>query len=402
MLDLGFLPDVEKLIGQTPENRQTLLFSATMPGAVVGLARQYLRQPTNIRGEEGHETAVVPQTVQHVFRAHAMDKIEMTARILQAEDRGLVMIFCRTKRTAQNLADDLVERGFAAAAVHGDLGQGAREQALRAFRKGKVDILVATDVAARGIDIDGVTHVINYQCPEDAKTYLHRIGRTGRAGASGVAVTFVDWDEQHRWSMINRDLGLSFDEPMETYSTSEHLYDMLGIPAGVTGILPKTAQTRAGLAAEEVEDLGETGGRRTKIGRGRTRGADRGSSRDDRGSSRDDRGSGRDERGSGRDERGSGRDERGSGRGRSARSSRADRDGAAERSTAAASARTRVRTRGGVPLGGEASAAAPIGVAVDTVVADASASNEAAQPGRPRRRRRRARVTKPGAPATEA
>jgi superfamily II DNA/RNA helicase len=179
------------------------------------------------------------------------------ARVLQAEGRRLTMIFCQTKRTAQQLADDLDDRGFAAAAVHGDLSQGAREQALRAFRTGKVDVLVATDVAARGIDVDGVTHVINYQCPDDAKAYLHRIGRTGRAGASGVAVTLVDWDDLHRWSLINRELGLSFDEPVETYSTSEHLYDVLGIPTDATGVLPPEKRTRAGLGAEQIEDLGE-------------------------------------------------------------------------------------------------------------------------------------------------
>jgi superfamily II DNA/RNA helicase len=266
MLDLGFLPDVEKLIGLTPDNRQTMLFSATMPAEVVSLSRRYMRQPTNIRAEAPHETATVPQTVQHVFRGHALDKLELVARVLQAEGRGLTMIFCQTKRTAQQLADDLDDRGFAAAAVHGDLGQGAREQALRAFRTGKVDVLVATDVAARGIDVEGVTHVINYQCPDDAKTYLHRIGRTGRAGASGVSVTLVDWDDLHRWSLINRELALSFDEPVETYSTSQHLYDMLGIPADATGVLPSEKQTRAGLAAEQIEDLGETA-----RGRGATR-----------------------------------------------------------------------------------------------------------------------------------
>jgi superfamily II DNA/RNA helicase len=257
MLDLGFLPDVEKLIGLTPDNRQTMLFSATMPAEVVSLSRRYMRQPTNIRAEAPHETATVPQTVQHVFRAHARDKLELVARVLQAEGRRLTMIFCQTKRTAQQLADDLDDRGFAAAAVHGDLSQGAREQALRAFRTGKVDVLVATDVAARGIDVDGVTHVINYQCPDDAKAYLHRIGRTGRAGASGVAVTLVDWDDLHRWSLINRELGLSFDEPVETYSTSEHLYDVLGIPTDATGVLPPEKRTRAGLGAEQIEDLGE-------------------------------------------------------------------------------------------------------------------------------------------------
>jgi superfamily II DNA/RNA helicase len=195
-----------------------------------------------------------------------MDKPEVIARVLQAEDRGLTMIFSRTKRTAQKVADDLVERGFAAAAVHGDLGQGAREQALRAFRSGKVDVLVATDVAARGIDIDDVTHVINYQCPDDEKTYVHRIGRTGRAGRTGVAVTLVDWDEMPRWKLISDTLGLDKPEPVETYSSSPHLFADLGIPAGKTGRLPLANRTRAGLGAEEEEDLG--GKRRGPRGRG--------------------------------------------------------------------------------------------------------------------------------------
>jgi superfamily II DNA/RNA helicase len=212
-----------------------------------------------VRAEGNEESRLVPQTQQFVYRAHALDKAEMLARILQARSRGLTMIFCRTKRTAQKVADDLVDRGFAAAAVHGDLGQGAREQALRAFRSGKVDVLVATDVAARGLDVEGVTHVINYQCPEDEKVYLHRIGRTGRAGASGVAVTFVDWDELARWKMICDALSLPLHEPPETYSTSEHLFVDLDIPAGATGRLPRAQRTRAGLEAEEVEDLGETG-----------------------------------------------------------------------------------------------------------------------------------------------
>lgn len=179
------------------------------------------------------------------------------------------MIFCRTKRTAADVADQLTQRGFAAGAVHGDLGQGAREQALRAFRSGKVDVLVCTDVAARGIDVEGVTHVMNYQCPEDEKTYLHRIGRTGRAGASGTAVTLVDWDDIPRWGLINKALELGFAEPEETYSTSPHLYELLKIAPGTTGVLPRSERTRAGLGAEEVEDLGETGGRGSRSGGGR-------------------------------------------------------------------------------------------------------------------------------------
>lgn len=262
MLDLGFLPDVEKLLARTPAVRHTMLFSATMPGAVVSMARRYMKQPTHIRAndpDDGGQT--VKNIKQVVYRAHALDKVEVLARILQSEGRGLSIVFARTKRTAAKVADELADRGFASGAIHGDLGQGAREQALRAFRSGKIDVLVATDVAARGIDVDEVTHVINYQCPEDEKTYLHRTGRTGRAGHKGTAVTFVDWDDMPRWSLINKALDLDIPEPVETYSTSPHLYTDLNIPEGTKGRLPKSAQTRAGLDAETLEDLGETGKR---------------------------------------------------------------------------------------------------------------------------------------------
>jgi superfamily II DNA/RNA helicase len=270
MLDLGFLPDVEKIINMLPVRRQTMLFSATMPGAVIGLARRYMSQPTHIRATSPDDEGVTVANIsQHVYRAHNMDKPEMVARILQAEGRGLVMVFCRTKRTAADLADQLQQRGFASGAVHGDLGQGAREQALRAFRNGKVDVLVCTDVAARGIDVEGVTHVINYQAPEDEKTYLHRVGRTGRAGAKGIAVTLVDWDDIPRWQLINKALELNFNDPPETYSTSPHFYEEMNIPAGTKGVLPRSERTRAGLDAEELEDLGEPGGRGARGGRGR-------------------------------------------------------------------------------------------------------------------------------------
>ena len=280
MLDLGFLPDVEKIINLLPARRQTMLFSATMPGAVIGLARRYMSQPTHIRATApDDEGKTVANTQQHVYRAHNMDKPELVARILQAEGRGLVMVFCRTKRTAADLADQLKQRGFAAGAVHGDLGQGAREQALRAFRNGKVDVLVCTDVAARGIDVEGVTHVINYQSPEEEKTYLHRIGRTGRAGAKGIAITLVDWDDIPRWQLINKALELSFNDPPETYSTSPHLFEELNIPAGTKGVLPRAERTRAGLDAEELEDLGETGGRGARGRGGRPERGGRGESR---------------------------------------------------------------------------------------------------------------------------
>jgi superfamily II DNA/RNA helicase len=240
MLDLGFLPDVEKILSSTPNRAQTMLFSATMPGDIIALARRFMNQPIHIRTQDSEdEGSVVTRIKQHVLRAHALDKIEMLARILQAEGRGPTMVFCRTKRTAQKTAEDLLERGFKAAPIHGDLGQGAREKALSDFKAGKSDVLVATDVAARGIDIDGITHVINYQCPEDEKTYVHRVGRTARAGAHGIAVTFVDWDELARWKMIDQALELGLGEPEETYSSSEHLYEMLNIPAGSTGQMLK-------------------------------------------------------------------------------------------------------------------------------------------------------------------
>nr|WP_043535924.1 DEAD/DEAH box helicase [Actinomyces polynesiensis] len=261
MLDLGFLPDVETLLARVPVTRHTMLFSATMPGPVVALARKFMSHPTHIRAQDPTDQgATVKSTKQVIYRVHAMNKVEVVARILQAEGRGRTIIFCRTKRTAARLADDLAERGFAVGALHGDLGQGAREQAMRAFRKGKIDVLVATDVAARGIDVDDVTHVINYQCPEDEKIYIHRIGRTGRAGHSGTAITFVDWDDVPRWSLISKALGLGVPEPLETYHTSPHLFTDLDIPTSVTGRLPRSKRTLAGLDAEVIEDLGETGG----------------------------------------------------------------------------------------------------------------------------------------------
>nr|WP_232237801.1 MULTISPECIES: DEAD/DEAH box helicase [Actinoalloteichus] len=268
MLDLGFLPDIERILRMVPDERQTMLFSATMPGPIITLARTFLTQPTHIRAEEVDAGAIHERTRQFVYRAHALDKVELLARVMQAADRGLSMIFTRTKRTAQKISDELSERGFAAAAVHGDLGQGAREQALRAFRAGKVDILVATDVAARGIDVAGVTHVINYQCPDDEKTYVHRIGRTGRAGREGVAVTLVDWDEEPRWKLIDEALKLGIPAPVETYSTSEHLFTDINIPESVSGRLPLGKRTREGLDAEPVEEL-SSGGRRNRQRSGR-------------------------------------------------------------------------------------------------------------------------------------
>ncbi|MBE1563274.1 DEAD/DEAH box helicase [Nonomuraea africana] len=265
MMDLGFLPDIERIFKLIPAERQTMLFSATMPGEIVALSRKYLNRPTHVRAEmDNGEGETTPQVRQLVWRVHRMDKIEILGRLLQADGRGLTMVFCETKRACDMVAEQLDTRGFAVAAVHGDLGQGQREQALRAFRNGKIDVLVATDVAARGIDIDDVTHVVNYDAPTDDKTYVHRVGRTGRAGKTGISVTFVEWEELTRWKMINNMLGLDFAEPEETYSTSPHVYAELSIPAGTKGVLPRAARSRAGLDAEEIEDLGETGRSRSR------------------------------------------------------------------------------------------------------------------------------------------
>jgi superfamily II DNA/RNA helicase len=372
MLDLGFLPDIEKLLAMVPAARQTMLFSATMPGPIVALARQFLIQPIQIRAEQGSEKPSTSHVDQFVYRAHAMDKAELLSRVLQARGRGLVLIFTRTKRTAAKVADDLVDRGFAAAAIHGDLGQGAREQALRAFRSGKVDVLVATDVAARGLDVEGITHVVNYQAPEDAMTYVHRIGRTARAGKKGSSVTFVDWDDIPRWKLICDELELPFHEPVETYSTSPHLYLELDIPEGTKGTLPRASRTRAGLDAEEIEDLGGRDPKRvdggSRSGRGRA------------GPSRD-------------------RSERGDRPERPERPERADRGDRP--------ARSRNRTRSGQRIEGAAAAGSPEQPASAGV--GTAGSGEGGAPGRRRRRGSRGRnraagettSTADGAPAAE-
>ena len=340
MLDLGFLPDIEKIMKMLPEKRQTMLFSATMPGPIVALARSFLNQPIQIRAEHGASTPRTDHIDQFAYRAHSMDKLELLARVLQAKGRTLTLIFTRTKRTAAKVADDLLSRGFAAAAVHGDLGQGAREQALRAFRSGKVDVLVATDVAARGLDVEGISHVINYQAPEDEMTYVHRIGRTARAGAKGNSITLVDWDDMPRWKLICDKLDLPLHEPVETYSTSPHLYMELNIPAEAKGVLPRAERTRAGLDAEQLEDLG---GRAPKPAR---------------------------------PARGSG----GSGGPSGSRSS-------APRADRPARNRNRTRTRGGQPVDGTATSEAP---------SAGPTAESAAKPAR-RRRRRPANSTGPAA-----
>ena len=240
MLDLGFLADIEKLFSKVPAIRHTMLFSATMPGPIVTLARRFMTKPIHIRAQEPNE-GVAQGNIEHIiYRAHSLDKDEVIGRILQAEGREKSVIFTRTKRAASKLLEELTDRGFSAVAVHGDMNQDQRERSMSQFKAGKRDVLIATDVAARGIDVDDVTHVINHTVPDEDQTYLHRVGRTGRAGRTGIAVTFVDWEDLHKWALINKALSLGVDEPVETYSSSPHLFTELNIPEGSKGRLKQT------------------------------------------------------------------------------------------------------------------------------------------------------------------
>ncbi len=278
MLDLGFLPDIEKILTALTHPHQTMLFSATMPGPIITLARSFLSQPVHIRAEDVGAAQTHSTTEQVVFMAHRMDKAAVTARVLQAQGRGRTIIFARTKRTVAEVAEELAGRGFAVGAVHGDMGQPAREKSLGAFRDGTIEILVATDVAARGIDIDDVTHVINYQTPDDPMTYVHRIGRTGRAGHSGTAVTLVGYDELPKWQAINDELGLDMPEPPQWFSTSPELFDALSIPEGAQESVGKPRRVFGGAAAavrgrtpRGRSPRGDRGGRGDRGERGRRR-----------------------------------------------------------------------------------------------------------------------------------
>ena len=367
MLDLGFQPSVEKILSYLPEDRQTMLFSATMPGPVIAMARQYMTKPMRISAADPEDASKTKASIrQVVYRAHHLDKDEMIGRILRATGRGRTVIFTKTKRDAARVAEELVNRGFAAAPLHGDLNQVAREQALKAFRTGKVDILVATDVAARGIDVEDVTHVINHRVPEDEKTYLHRTGRTGRAGNEGTAVTLVDWDDLPRWKVINDALELGVPEPVETYSSSEHLFYDLNIPLGTKGRLPREERVAEGMGDEFFESARDSRDGRPARSRGGRDGGRSGGRDGEKGSrrSRGSRDGGREGRsGEGRGERRS----RSEGRKRTERSERSaeraerNEQGASERSAERSSERSgraprqRRRTRRveGQPVEGE-------------------------------------------------
>lgn len=246
MLDQGFIDDVTTLIEATSPHRQTMLFSATLPDPILALSREFMKKPVMIQADDGAANATHETTRQIVFQSHKLDRLSALARILQSPERGRTIVFSRTKRQAAFLALDLANLGFAVGAVHGDMRQPEREEALAAFRMGTLDVMVATDVAARGIDVEDVTHVINYQVPEDERTYVHRIGRTGRAGHTGTAVTLVGWDEVARWQVINDTLGLDIAEPPQWFSSSPEFLKAFNLPEGISDRVGSARRVKAG------------------------------------------------------------------------------------------------------------------------------------------------------------
>ncbi len=203
MLDMGFIDDVREIIGYSGPNKRTMLFSATMPHEVIQIAKKHMRTYETLKVEQ--EQLTVSQTDQIYFEVAAADKFEALCRIIDVEEDFYGLIFCRTKVDADKVAGKLMKRGYDADALHGDMSQNQRERTLNKFKKRQVNILVATDVAARGIDVQNLTHVINYALPQDSKSYVHRVGRTGRAGKEGNAITFITPEEYRKLKFISRE-----------------------------------------------------------------------------------------------------------------------------------------------------------------------------------------------------
>jgi ATP-dependent RNA helicase RhlE len=210
MFDMGFLPDVRHIVSKLSPKRQTLLFSATMPGSIKRLAESILTDPVRIAVDPPDETPDVVD--QSVYFLKSSEKRALLLRLLRDGNVDRALIFTRTKRGANRLAEELSRGGISADAIHGDKSQGARESALSAFRSGQTPVLVATDVAARGIDVKGITHVFNYELPDSAESYVHRVGRTGRAGASGKAISLCDPTERGQLYEIERTLKVRIPE----------------------------------------------------------------------------------------------------------------------------------------------------------------------------------------------
>jgi len=202
MLSMGFVEDIEALLKATPQTRQTALFSATMPASIRRLSEKYMRDPQSITIE--HKKHTVESIDQRYYLLNAADKLAALSRLFEIETITSVLIFSKTRRGSDELANKLAGRGYSAEALNGDLSQEARERVLKRFRKGQIQVLVATDVAARGLDIDNISHVINYDIPYDVESYVHRIGRTGRAGKAGIAISLITPSEQFRLGRIEK------------------------------------------------------------------------------------------------------------------------------------------------------------------------------------------------------
>jgi len=202
MLDMGFIDDIESILQHVPSERQTLLFSATMPSEIMALADKYMKKRVTVTISK--EQLTVPLTDQFYYETR--DKLDGLCRVLDAETVGQVIIFCRTKKGVDDLVASLSARGYISDGLHGDLSQAQRDRVMKKFRDSKLDILIATDVAARGLDIEHITHVINYDIPQDPESYVHRIGRTGRAGKKGVAITFIQPREYRQLKLIEREV----------------------------------------------------------------------------------------------------------------------------------------------------------------------------------------------------
>lgn len=283
MLDQGFLDDIRQIMSLTSTDRQTMLFSATMPGPILSLSRQFMKQPVMIQADSTAAADTHERVTQIAFQSHKLDRMSTLSRILQSPGRGRTIVFTPTKRQAAMVAEDLAAWGFRVGAVHGDMRQADREQSLQLFRDGAVDVMVATDVAARGIDVTDVTHVVNYQVPEDERTYVHRIGRTARAGKDGTAITLVGWDEVPRWDHISEALGLGLENPPQWFSQSPELLEVLGLPTDeelgdrvgpnrrVAGSAAATAPARRSRGGRG--ERGQRAGSRGQGGRGRGHGA---------------------------------------------------------------------------------------------------------------------------------
>ena len=246
MLDMGFLPDIRRILGKLPKQRQTLLFSATMPAPIAALAREFLRNPVPIN----QERQAAPATgITHSVYAVSQDlKGGLLTALLQREDMRSVLVFTRTKHRANRLADQLARRGISTDRIHGNRSQAQRTHALEGFKRGKYRVLVATDIAARGIDIDELSHVVNFDVPNVADDYIHRAGRTARAGAVGEAITFVAPDEMGDLKAIERAVGNPLPRlKLEGFDYSQRPAERLEIP-----LAERVAAIRAQKSAERA------------------------------------------------------------------------------------------------------------------------------------------------------